>query len=195
MGFDNNPYLKGIEYISSLYNAILYKRVLLIRYQSFLEDRPSDFEIHPYYLKEYNHRWFLFGYNPQMKKYDWNLALDRIISIKELSNKFNANNKIKWEQYFEDIIGVTKKESAKCEQIVLHFIGTTGKYIETKPIHGSQKSKWIDKNTIEVRLQLIINYELERLILSYADAVKVIKPISLKKQIKTKLTTGISNFN
>jgi hypothetical protein len=55
--------------------------------------------------------------------------------------------------------------------------------METKPIHGSQKSNWISDETLEVKLDLIINYEFERLILSYANNVKVIQPLSLVNQI------------
>lgn len=50
------------------------------------------------------------------------------------------------------------------------------KSIETKPIHAYQKNKWLDANTLEVRLELIPNYEFERLVLSYAESVKVISP-------------------
>jgi len=70
---------------------------------------------------------------------------------------------------------------------VLHFTGKTGKYIETKPLHGSQKPKWISNEVLEVSMELIINYELERLILSYADSVKVIEPQSLSGRIKARL--------
>lgn len=31
------------------------------------------------------------------------------------------------------------------------------KSIETKPIHAYQKNKWLDANTLEVRLELIPN--------------------------------------
>ena len=90
---------------------------------------------------------------------------------------------IDWSEYFEDIIGVTKIENAPVENIVLHFYGRTGNYIETKPIHESQKSKWIDEDVLEVRIKVIRNFELERLILSYGSNVKVIEPLDLAKII------------
>lgn len=76
------------------------------------------------------------------------------------------------------------------KNITLHFFGKTGKYIESKPIHGSQKSKWIDPTTLEVKLSWIINYEFERLILSYADGVKVVQPVSLILTIKTRIQSA-----
>lgn len=192
--FDNNPYLKGIDHLGALYNAIFYKTVLIISYKPFENDSPFDVLIHPYFLKQYNNRWFLFGYNPENDRYDWNLALDRIVSIRDVKDNYHKNNKIDWREYFEDIIGVTKPINTDVEKVILHFSGKTGKYIETKPLHGSQKAKWIDNSTLEITLTLIINYELERLILSYIDSVKIIKPKMLRDRIKNRLLAAFNSF-
>ena len=194
MEFDNNQYLKGIEFLGPLYNAIFYKKVLSIRYQTFDKDTPFDMVFHPYFLKQYNNRWFLFGYNDEMKKYDWNLALDRIVSIKEINGIYQSNDQIDWQEYFEDVIGVTKPDGAQPVDVVLHFKGKTGKYIETKPLHGSQKSKWVDATTLEITLQVVMNYELEMLVLSYGGSVVVIHPPLLAVTIKNRLGEAINNY-
>ena len=185
--FDNNPYLKGIEYLGPLRNAIYYKTVLKITYQPYELQHPYDLLIHPYFLKQYNNRWFLFGYNPEKDRYNWVLAVDRIAQIHETKEKFKKNNKIDWQEYFDDIIGVTKPENGRVEEVILLFSAHTGKYIESKPLHGSQKTKWIDDSHLEIRLRIMINYELEREILSYADSVQVIAPIDLVSKISDRL--------
>ena len=90
------------------------------------------------------------------------------------------------------MIGVTKPENQPIENVVLHFNALTGKYMETKSIHETQKHKWIDENTLELKIKVVLNYELERLILSYGESVKVIcketeraiqKMIKFSKQI------------
>jgi predicted DNA-binding transcriptional regulator YafY len=189
--FDSNQYLAGIENLGELYNAIVYKKVLHILYKPFENDVPIEFIIHPYYLRQYNNRWFLFGYNPERKKYDWNLALDRIISISEFGDKYHKNTAIDWSEYFDDIIGVTKPDGASTESITLQFFGKTGNYIVSKPLHGSQKYKWTSDDILEVKLKVIINYELERVILSYADSVKVIAPKKLYQQIQNRLSAAL----
>jgi predicted DNA-binding transcriptional regulator YafY len=192
--FDNNQYLDGIGYIGPIYNAILYKKALKIDYLPYLYDNQFQIIIHPYYLKQYNNRWFLFGYNPEKDKYDWNIALDRIKNITEIPDKYIPNTNFDWNEYFEDMIGVTKPYHTEPEKIMLRFYGKTGHYIESKPIHGSQKSQWIDKDILEVQLELIVNYELERFILSYADSVKVIQPQSLIDKIKNRLQDGYQQY-
>jgi predicted DNA-binding transcriptional regulator YafY len=194
MEFESNEFLKGIELLGPLYNAIFYKKVLKVSYQTFENDTPFDVMIHPYFLKQYNNRWFLFGYNPEKEKYDWNLAIDRIISFKEMQHPFLENTVIDWNEYFDDIIGVTKPAGAEVEKVVLQFTGLTAKYIETKPIHGSQKPKWLDKNTLEIRLKIILNYEFERFVLSYADNVKVIEPVKLRNTVTFRLKNALKYY-
>lgn len=193
MDFENNQDLQGMEHIGTIYNAILYKKVLKISYLRAFEYE-TDFIIHPYYLKQYNNRWFLFGYNPKINKYDWNLSLDRILNIRELKTTFVPNTKIDWEEYFDDMIGVTKPESAQLEDIVLHFFGKTAHYIASKPITGCQKHRWLNSDTLEVKLNLIINYELERFILSYANTVKVIQPIFLIEKVQNRLKDSLQLY-
>lgn len=193
MDFENNQDLQGLEHIGAIYNAILYKQVLKISYLRTFQYE-TELIIHPYYLKQYNNRWFLFGYNPEFDKYNWNLSLDRILKISELKVPFVPNTDIDWEEYFDDMIGVTKPENAQLENIVLHFFGKTARYIESKPIAGCQKHRWLDSDTLEVELNLIINYELERFILSYANAVKIIQPKSLIEKVENRLKDSLQLY-
>ena len=155
ISFDANPFLKGIEHLSTLYQAIKNKTVLNITYQDFNAPEPYIVILHPYFLKQYNNRWFLFGHNEEKNSSTWNLAIDRIMDITESSEKYIPNTEIDWLEYFDDFIGVTKPQEAILEEIILHFYGITGKYVENKPIHGSQRSKWLDSNTLEVKLCVI----------------------------------------
>ena len=107
--------------------------------------------------------------------------------LSQSADLYTKNTIIDWEQYFDDIIGVTKPIEGVVEDIDLHFFGKTGKYMKTKPLHGSQRFKWLNENTLEVRLKVMQNYELERLILSYADSVVIIKPVSLLLQFRKDL--------
>ncbi|MDR3339982.1 MAG: WYL domain-containing protein [Candidatus Symbiothrix sp.] len=194
MEFESNVYLNGLDKIGIIYNTITYKKVLKINYLPHTCEASFDVIIHPYYLKQYNNRWFLLGYNPLPDRYNWNLALDRIQDIKELDAEFIPNTEINWQDYFEDIIGVTTPFGQTTEKIILHFYGKTAYYMLSKPIHGSQKAKWIDKEILEIQLELMVNYEFEQFILSYADSIKVIQPQSLADKIKSRLSNGYNLY-
>ena len=194
IGFDSSQDLKGIEHFSALYNAVQNKTPLEITYKDFKIEDPYTYIFHPYYLKEYNNRWFLFGLHPESWKSDWNVAIDRIVAVKPSTVPFIENELIDWQDYFTDMIGVSKSEDAVLENVVLHFNQLTGKYMENKSIHETQKNKWIDQDTLEVKIKVVLNYELERLILSYGDSVRVVEPKHLKEKIKSRLLNGLNNY-
>jgi hypothetical protein len=194
MESESNEYLKGTDLLGTLYTALKYKTPLKVHYQPFQNEDPFEVIIHPYFLKQYTGRWFLFGLNPEIGKSNWNLAIDRILELEVLSIPYIENTAIDWNEYFEDIIGVTKVEGEKPQDIKLHFFGITGRYIETKPLHGSQKSKWLNPQTLEVDLEVCPNYELERLILSYAESVKIIKPLSFRVKIFERLKKSLEQY-
>jgi predicted DNA-binding transcriptional regulator YafY len=176
--FENNPDTEGNKYFKPIYEAIINQKVLKIAYKPF--DLPEmNFDFHPYFLKQYNRCWYAFGLNPEYENAIWNLALERIVSIKEAKPAYKPTDII-WDEYFDDIMGVSRMRDSQAEEIVLHVFGKTAKYLTARPIHAYQKNKWIDINTLEIRLNLIINYELEKVILSYSDSIEVVKPESLR---------------
>ena len=186
ISFEENEFLKGIEFLNSLYQYIIQKQCLEIYYKSFKSESETTFTISPYYLKQYNNRWFLFGWNHQFENIQ-NLALDRILKI-EYSNEKYIVNETDFNEYFEDIIGVTNDKSAEVQNIKIQLSDNIIPYIISKPIHGSQK---ISGNILT--LELKINYELETLILSYGENMKVIEPQILVDKIKNRINKT-SNF-
>ena len=183
VGFDHNPYLIGLDQFESIYRAIIDKKVLRITYQAFGWNQSTKYTIHPYYLKEYNNRWFLFGLNEELSIPTWNMALDRIKEINECNESSYIEAELNWEEHFEDIIGVTKRHDVPLEKITLHCYGKSGNYIINKPIHGSQKHRWIDKDCLEVNLMIQPNFELKNYILGQGVNIEVIAPIAYRKEI------------
>jgi predicted DNA-binding transcriptional regulator YafY len=191
--FDQNNYLKGLEFISPIYNSILYKKAIQIEYKSFKKDISQSIIFHPYFLKQYNNRWYVFGKN-DASQFIMNLALDRITSIEESKNKYLPNKTIDFDEYFEDIIGVTLSNEGKVEKVVIKASSELLPYIKTKPIHGSQKLKEQGLSHTLITLDIIPNYELESLILSFGEEVEVLHPKSLRDKIKKRVELNFSNY-
>ena len=116
-----------------------------------------------------------------------NLALDRITTVGEIPKKYIPNETIDFNEYFEDIVGVTLSNDGKIQNIVLQVNNELFPYIKTKPIHGSQKLKERGPKHTLISLDLIPNYELESIILSYGEGMQVLKPLSLRDKIKTRI--------
>ncbi|MFM7758746.1 MAG: helix-turn-helix transcriptional regulator [Crocinitomicaceae bacterium] len=185
VSFESNIDYVGSKWFSPLFNAIVQKRALWITYTPF--NAPSfSFVFHPYHLKQYNNRWFVFGLNHDLSIATWNLSLDRIDDIHDSKYTYvPMAADWDWDYYFSDIIGVTRYDKEP-ERIKLLFSAKRGKYVETKPIHETQRNKWTDDGFL-VTLDVIPNLELEQVILSYGEDVKVLSPLSLQKKMQTRV--------
>lgn len=179
MGFDSNDYLRGIdEHPPTLFHAIKSKTTLKIEYCTFF-GKIFLWIIHPYYLKQYNNRWFLFGLNESGQIS--NLAIDRILTIAPTKIPYIPNDEIDFEEYFDDIVGVSLGNPEEpVEKVLIRFDTDRWPYVESKPLHHSQKNK--GDNTIEISVR--INNELITQILSFGSQAEVLAPLSLRQQIK-----------
>ncbi len=196
ISFESNHYLKGKELIGELFDAVLNKIVLDVSYQDFKSPEPYPVLFHPYYLKQYNGRWFVFGYDELIDQIR-NLALDRIQGFDKTPKPYKESEII-WENedegYFDDIIGVSKPYEGEIQTIELLFDIDRAPYVETKPIHPSQISSRVN-NGLRVKLNVIPNFELEQQILSFGESVQVLSPIDLKNKITSRLQQAISKYN
>ena len=192
-GLEHNEFVGGLSYLTPLFNAIQYNTVLLIDYKPFDEEE-MHLVFHPHYLKQYNNRWYIFGMEQSHPDQIWNLALDRIENIETTKDYPYIKLDVDWNEYFDDIIGVTNIDNAPVEKIHLLVHGKTAHYLYTKPLHGSQVAKWLDDNTLEITLHVKINYELKRTLLSYAPFITILEPQSLVDSHKESLETALAQY-
>lgn len=183
ISFDQNEYLVGLDNLPTLYKSITNKSALIIEYQSFKDTKPKQLIIHPYYLKQFNKRWFLFGLNDK-DKLIYNLPLDRIKSITQSSKKYIENTTLDFKEYFEDIVGVSFTPGEKPIKIKLRINNEVTPYVLTKPLHGSQKKLESKADITIIEIEVIPNIELRQLILSYGEGIEVISPKSFRDQMK-----------
>lgn len=193
VGFESAIYNKGMEHFTPLFNAIRKKTTVELRYQSFKMTEPQTLIVHPYYLKQYNNRWFLFCCNGDHTNLS-NYPLDRILSVK-LAHVPYRETHIDFDEYFSDMIGVSRRNEQEPEDVVLRFPQDQYKYVATKPWHGSQKV--VDENdcTITLQFHVVLNYELEQKILSFGQYVEVISPMTLRERIKDRLSQSLRQYN
>ena len=189
---DHNNYVGGTEHITPLFNAIQYQAVQSIHYKPFDEEE-KELVFHPQFLKQYNNRWYIFGIEQEHPDEVWNLALDRIVSIKPTKLPYIKLDK-NWQDYFSDIIGVTNYKDAPVEEVQFVVYGKTAHYLYTKPIHESQVSHWNEDGSLDVKLKVKINYELKRLLLSYAADITILSPQSLVYAHKESLRKALEQY-
>lgn len=191
---DSNPFLKGLDYLTPIYEAIINEDVLEIVYNDFSDSGAKTIEYHPHILKEYNNRWIVHGFNPAKKEYDpFNIALDRIESLSHLNKEYIPSDR-DWNDYFFETVGIKRPKGKQMTDIKLWFSESSAPYVKTKPFHSSQKVL-SEEGGLKIEINVIPNGELVGKILSYGDSVRVIEPESLKEKVKEKLRLSLENYN
>jgi len=185
VSFEQNEQLVGLEYLSKLIEAAVNHTPLTLKYRTYRAIETTT-TLHPYHVKQYNNRWFLFGYEEETGKIS-NKALDRIHRIAIANVLFKPNTSIDFAHFFDDIIGVSiPNEDVKKETIVLRFTPTRFPYVTSKPIHHSQSVLSADECTIS--LEVKPTRELKQQILSFGADVEVISPAYFRHQIEVEIT-------
>ena len=192
VAFDENFDLKGRNWFAQLFSAIASEQALRIKYQPF--DQPIiNYLFHPYLLKQYNNRWFLFGCVDGYTS-PTNLPLDRIQEIGPASIDYMPNPGINFFEYFEEMVGVSRKSDDEVSKVQLKVDNWRYHYIETKPLHGTQKVISRDDDGVVIQIEVIINRELKQLLLSQGWHVTVISPETLREEIKADLMKNLEKY-
>ena len=184
--FERNDNLRGLNHIRTLFEYITEKQVVKISYLPFTARQPRIWFVSPYILKEYRNRWFLLG---KVKgKQDLRImALDRIESIgMTYGETFEQLPDFHPENFFDDVIGVTKSLQDKPSEILFKIIGEQAQYVLTKPLHSSQRivERHKKDRSITFAMKVVMNYELERLLLGYGENIQVLQPPTLAKRLR-----------
>ncbi|MBM1105181.1 WYL domain-containing protein [Aurantibacter crassamenti] len=188
--YDHNDEYKGIKFLKPIYHAINNKMVLTITYKGFKDKEVTTYEFHPHVLKQYNNRWFVFGFNDAKNIKNWSIPLDeRLIDFKKNKQVIYVKSNTDWHRFFNSMVGIVKPLNSTKERVVLRFYNGREEYFKTKPFHpGYDLFFEIDKKN-QVWFDTIINRELVQQILSYGQDVQVLEPkilrIEVAKQIKS----------
>lgn len=191
---DTHTAYTGTKWIETLHQYIREEKCIQLVYKPFVEEKEFVHTVHPYLLKEYNNRWFLLGWNEE-EKLIFNYALDRILQIKKTKGTYNTSGRETIIHYFDHIIGVSFPRDGRVETILLDVDETLYPYLETKPLHTSQRPIDTSGKKKRIELRLIPNAELEFWLMQYADRVEVIEPAMLRKALKKRIEAAYRKWH
>lgn len=193
ISFEQNEGLKGLDFLSEIIDATVHHQPLEIYYRTF-KGKESVNVLHPYHVKQFNNRWFLFGLEEcKGKKQIANRALDRISKVTKANVPFIKNALVDFSTYFNNIIGVTHpKDDVKEETVILRFDKERFPYVVNKPIHLSQEI--VDEATCTLSIVVRPNKELEARIFSYGPQIEVVSPDWFREQISKEVAENYKKY-
>ena len=193
--FETVDNAKGIDYIDPVAISVREKQVLKLYYQGF-NAKEIEVVVSPYKLVEYNSRWFLFGKTHHAKERQLGVyPLDRINKIEKLKTKFELSPVELIRNYFSDMIGVTNQEKEEVQKVIFRIFGNRSNYVETKPIHHSQKMTKSNSEFKEFELSLKVNQELISYFLGLTPDLEIIQPLALRTIIQEKYQEALTRFS
>ena len=165
----------GIEYFDTVYDAIIHKKVLCIGYHSSRSNNIISMIFYPMYLKEYRGRWFALGYKDGLKGV-YRLPLDRIRDFSYSILPFPKELEFDPENYFKDIIGVTRLTS-DIRNIALLAKNRIAPYLKLHPLHHSQKVlEEMENGDIKISIDIIPNKEFYNRIMELQPDISILSP-------------------
>ena len=191
ISFEQNNMLKGLEHLSGLIDATINHQTIELSYKSYGKDK-RQITVYPYYIKQYNGRWFLFGMNATKNRIE-SYALDRIEEY-DLSDKpFAKNENIDFSTFFNDVIGVSVPydDNVVTEEIVLRFSEKRFPYVVSKPIHHTQK---VLDEPYTISIKVRPNRELSQQIFSFIPDIEVISPDWFRNEIRDKIQENLKKY-
>lgn len=195
VAFAHNDNLKGLRWFEPLFNAINAKQVVEVAYHRFGHPVRKRV-IHPYQLRQYNNRWYLVGKEDrQQDRFQFVvLPIDRMSDVRIKTDEvFRPESAYALEQHFKNNVGVSIQPEGRIENVLVKAWSYAVDYMETKPIHPSQREVESGEFRVEsggtvvpykvFRMDLGVNEELVQQLLVYADQCEILAPESLKAKI------------
>ena len=190
--FESVATTSGSEMLPDLLKAIKDKLIVTFTYTNFASGKVKDREVLPLLLKEYANRWYLISFNPEKNKI-MTFGLDRIDKLELTANHFLDKFDFDADNYFKHSLGITANDESPVEVIIkIDKIGS--KYLQSQPLHSSQKLIKEGNNRDSFQLNVILSEELKRTILSYGSQIEVISPSNLRQAVLDTISEMVENY-
>lgn len=193
--------LENINLLSRFFFAVRNKQVIAFDYCAYGETKVTVI-LHPHYLREYNNRWYVYGYALQnggifpVNNYPLDRIVGATVSIQD--NIKYIEPQVNYESYFNNFVGANKPKSEKVEEIVIR---TNDKkvhgLVSTKKLHPSQKTiqTWDDNfKQGRIMLKVIPSIELRGRILSFGKGLTIEKPLWLANKYRREIQQLLKSY-
>lgn len=192
---EDSSKFKGIDYLKDILLAIKKKKQIQFTHENYWNETEKEYTITPLLLKEYLNRWYVVGV-PAGGVEIRTFGIDRIENF-----KIGKVSKIKRKDYekqldqFVNIIGLNYTAHHKVEKVSLRVYAKQIKYLESLPLHHSQKIELeAGAEYGLVTYHLIPNYEFTIEILKMNAMAEVLEPQWFRDKILDMILGMISNY-
>lgn len=188
--FENRAAIETLPNFKTVLNAIQLQLPINFNHHSFYHLKEEIYTLKPYFLKQYQNRWYVIG---ETEKGYRTFGIDRIENITIGTKKFKPKTE-EAKDKFSHVIGLNYLDH-KLEKIHLSFNISQKPYLVSLPLHSSQKEISPENDTtFDIELLIHPNFEFTQQILKYGSLVKVLKPKWLAIEIKEEQRKAFESY-
>lgn len=188
--FENKANISSIPNFKVILEAIHQTLPISFEHYSFYHLKEENYTLKPYFLKQYQNRWYVVG---ETEKGYRTFGIDRLKEITIGTKKFKQKTEEAMDK-FRNVVGLNYVDH-ELQKVVLSFDISQRPYIESLPLHHSQKSfDTNSKETFNIELCIHPNFEFKQHILKYGSLVKVVEPKWLASEIKNEIKKALKNY-
>ena len=177
----------GYDHLASILTAMKENKVLNITYRSFQNKESRTFDANPYCVKLFEKRWYVLTRREDRNAF-FIYALDRIQHLDITDKSFSYPKDFSADEYFADYFGVVTAPNKKPERIVLRAYHAHKSYMESLPLHHSQRRIGGTDDYDDFELYLTPTYDFVMRLLHVGAMIEVRQPLSLRHTMKGWIT-------
>ncbi|WP_396188781.1 helix-turn-helix transcriptional regulator [Flavobacterium sp.] len=169
---------KGTEYFNGILHAIQNNLIITFQLNSFWSE-PTQRRCVPKAIKEAQNRWYLIAYDIDRSDFR-NYGLDRISNFEITSSK-KLTPSININEYYKNAFGI--ETQGQPYKVILKLDNAQKKYLQSLPIHHSQKIVEEKENYFIIELFLHLNFDFRMEILQLGSLCEVLEPVYFRNEI------------
>ena len=172
----------GREHLSTVLSALKNEKTMLMSYRNFVGRGFADVEVEPLCVKLFKRRWYVLVKVPA-----WNamriLSLDRVTELSLTDNIYKYPKCFSAEEFFAPYFGIICLTDEKPEDITLRAYRELPGYLNSLPLHSSQRIIEAKDDHTDYMLHVAPTFEFIQEILLHRDQLEVIAPGHLRTQV------------
>lgn len=183
---------KGNEWINAILESIKSRKTVSFTYENIYKKKSASYTLEPFLLREHRNRWYMIGWSPDRNDY-LTFALDRISSLEKTNVGRSNKGGFEAESFFRHATGIMEGKG-KPVKVELQVREPLSRLVLLEPLHHSQKLINEKDGVARISMQVYLNEELTLKLLGLGPWCTVLKPTSLRENMKNLSKQMVKNY-
>jgi predicted DNA-binding transcriptional regulator YafY len=171
--------------------ALSERRVIEFEYLGLKQEAPEGRRVEPLHLTCIENQWYLIAHD-QMKNARRTFALTRIRRVRTLKQQARSASDFSVGKMLDDSFSAFETSSA--EDVHIRFTGYAARLVIERKWHKSQRLTQRRDGSVDLIMKVGIAPDLEKWIMSWGPAARVVAPASLRQSIANQLALAASHY-